>query len=64
MSTYHSFKETTVPGLSDADRGKVHALNPQTFNALCGFTGAYPCAPLSITCQKCAAIMAKAEGGN
>lgn len=61
--TYYSFKATTVPGLADADRGKVHAIDPQTLNALCGFTGAYPCAPLAITCQKCVAIM-RAKGGN
>ena len=61
-TTYHSFQQSTVPGISDAEHGKVHALDPETLTALCGFTGAYPCGPMAITCQKCAKVMRSKEG--
>ena len=61
---YHSWKASTVPGMSDAERGEVHALDPETLIALCGFSGAYPVAPMALSCRKCMKALAKAEGGD
>jgi hypothetical protein len=63
---YHSFKTFMSPGMSDAERGAVHALDPQTLIAFCGFTGAYPVGPMAITCERCmeAARRREKKGGD